>query len=141
LAVSAIGKVQAFNASAESIRGTVHDAASEDEEISPVASVRKPGATSRHRKPPITIDLRPDPPEETPYKARDRVFERAGSDGRHGESARRRGPPEAAPEPPWTYRANPDTPYRRRTSDETYQAVEAVDAPVPHRGGIYDRQV
>lgn len=141
MSVSAIGKGQAFNAQAEHARRTTHDAGQDDEEISPVASARKPGTRGQHRNAPITIDLRPDPPGETadeaPHKAQRRAFEQAGSE----DGSRRRRPPVASPEPPWTYRSNPDTPYRRRTSEETYQAVEAVDTPVLHRGGIYDRRI
>lgn len=142
MTVSAIGKVQAFNAQAEHARGAAHDAGRDDEEISPVSPVRKSGAAGRHRTSPITIDLRPDPPAqstgETAHKARRYTLD--GEASRGGGSARRRAA-EAAPEPQWTYRANPDTPYRRRSSDETYQAVETADTPVPHRGGIYDRRI
>lgn len=141
MSVSTVGRVQAFNGAAEEFRRTAHDAAQDDDEITPAAATRKPGAGSRHRNPPITIDLRPDPApdprDETAHKARGGAFEDAGA--RDGN--RRRGVPEASPEPPWTYRSNPDAPYRRRTSDQTYQAIEAVDTPVPHRGGIYDRRI
>jgi hypothetical protein len=138
VSVSAIGKVQAFNAQAEHARRTTHDAGQDDEDVSPVSSARKPGTSGRHRNAPITIDLQPDPPDEAPYKPQRRAFEQAGS--QEGGSRRRRAP-EASPEPPWTYRSNPDAPYRRRTSEETYQAVEAVDTPVHHRGRIYDRRI
>lgn len=138
MSVSAIGRVQAFNGTADGVRRTSHDTAHDDEEVVPMAAARKPGDATRHRNAPVTIDLRPDPPDEAPYEARRRVFERTGYSN---EGSRRRGAREAAPEPQWTYRANPDAPYRRRTSDETYQAIEAADTPVPHRGGIYDRRI
>jgi hypothetical protein len=142
VSVSAIGKVQAFNAQAEHARRTTHDAAQDDEEISPVAWARKPGASRGHRNPPVTIDLRPDPPAEITDDAAQKARRYTlGGGASHDGGGHRRRAPEAAPEPPWTYRANPDTPYRRRSSEETYQAVETVDTPVPHRGGIYDRRV
>lgn len=137
MSVSAIGKVQAFNSAADGVRRPAHDAAHDEDEVAPMAAPRKPGASTRHRAAPITIDLRPDPPDETPYKPQRRAFEQAGSE----DGSRRRRAPEASPEPPWTYRSNPDTPYRRRTSEETYRAIEAVDTPVLHRGGIYDRRI
>jgi hypothetical protein len=139
--VSAIGKGQAFNAQAEHARRTTHDAGQDDEEISPVASARKPGTRGQHRNAPITIDLRPDPPGETADEAPHKARRYALDDGASHDSGGRRRVPKAEPEPQWTYRANPDAPYRRRTSDETYQAVEAVDTPVSHRGGIYDRRI
>jgi len=136
--MSAIGKVQAFNSATDGVRRATPEAAHDDDEVSPVAAPRKSGAGSRHRNAPITIDLRPDPPGDDRHEARQRAFERFGSnDG----GSKRRGAREAAPEPQWTYRSNPDTPYRRRTSEETYEAVEAVDTPVRHRGGIYDRRI
>lgn len=142
MSVGAIGKVQAFNAQAEHARRSPHDSAQDDGEISPVSSVRKSGASGGHRNPPVTIDLRPDPPAEitddAAQKARRYTLDGGAS---HDGGGRRRRAPEAAPEPKWTYRPNPDTPYRRRSSEETYEAVETVDTPVPHRGGIYDRRI
>ena len=139
MSVSAIGKVQAFNSATDGVRRATPEAAHDDDEVSPVAAPRKLGLGGRHRNAaPVTIDLRPDPPDEDRREARQRAFERLGSnDG----GSKRRGAREAAPEPQWTYRSNPDTPYRRRTSEETYEAVEAVDTPVLHRGGIYDRRI
>ena len=142
MSVSAIGRVQVYNAAADDARRTPHDAGQDDEEVSPVASARKPGASGRNRPAPVTIDLRPDPPsqsgDEAAYEAR-RGANRGGW-SRDGAPRRNRAP-EANPEPQWSYRSNPDTPYRRRNSDETYQAIEAVDTPVRHRGGIYDRRI
>jgi hypothetical protein len=139
VSVSAIGKVQAFNSAADGVRRTAPEAAHDDEEVSPVAAPRKPGAGGRHRDAaPVTIDLRPDPPDEDRREARQRAFERFGpNDG----GSRHRGAREAAPEPQWTYRSNSDTPYRRRTSEETYEAIETVDTTDRHRGGIYDRRI
>jgi hypothetical protein len=113
VSVSAIGKVQAFNSAADAVRGPAHDAAHDEDEVAPMAPPRKPGANARHRNAPITIDLQPDPPDEAPYKPQRRAFEQSGSE----DGSRRRRAPEASPEPPWTYRSNPDTPYRRRTSE------------------------
>ena len=138
MSVSAIGKVQAFNSAADGIHRAAQDATHDDDEVSPVARPGKSGLGGRHRSAPITIDLRPDPPEEARPGAHQRAFERSWS---YEGDVRRRGPREAAPEPQWTYRSNPDTPYRRRTSEETYQAIETVDTPVRHRGGIYDRRI
>lgn len=143
MSASAIGRIQVFNATAEDVRRTPRESGKDNEEISPVASARKPGTSSRHRSPPVTIDLRPDPPsqsgDEAAYEAR-RAANR-GSWSKKGWRPRRRGAPEGDPEPQWAYRSNSDTPYRRRTSDETYQAIEDVDAPARHRGGIFDRRI
>jgi hypothetical protein len=141
VSVSTIGRAQIFNGGPNEVRRTSRDGTQDDDEIPPATSPRRPGASSRNRSAPITIDLRPDPPSETSdeaaHTARRGAFEHVGSEsGRRGRRA-----PEANPEPQWTYRANPDTPYRRRTSDETYQAVEEADAPEPRRGGIYDRRI
>jgi len=137
VSANVIGKFSTFNGAADAIRRTSPYAAHDDAAIRPAAAAERPGAEARHRDTGITIDLRPDPPEDEAQETTKRTFERAGHD------ARRRGRSAAAAgqEPERTYRANPDTPFRQRTSEQTYQAVEAVDARVSHRGGIFDRQI
>ena len=138
MSASVIGKFSTFNGAADTVRRVSPYAAHDDNAIRPAAAAERPGAEARHRDTGITIELRPDPPEDAAQEATKRAFERAGHDDnrRRGRSAAA-----AGQEPERTYRANPDTPFRRRTSEQTYQAVEAVDAQVSHRGGIYDRQI
>lgn len=138
MSASVIGKFSTFNGAADAIRRTSPYATHNDDAIRPAAAAERLSAEARHRDTGITIDLRPDPPEDTAHEATKRAFERTG----HDDNRRRgRGNAAAGQEPERTYRANPDTPFRRRTSEQTYQAVEAVDAHVSHRGGIYDRQI
>jgi hypothetical protein len=99
--------------------------------------VKRPQAEARGRDTNVIIDIRPDPPEEAGRKA---IRQTAESARRpiHPSSAETAGRDSGAE---FTYRANPDTPFRRRTSEQTYQAVETVDAPVSHRGGIFDLRI
>jgi len=137
VSASVIGKFSTFNGAADAIRRNSPYAVHDDNTIRPAAAAGRPGAEARHRDTGITIDLRPDPPEDAAHEETRRAFERTGQNSRR----RGRDASTADQEPERTNRANPDTPFRRRTSEQTYQAVETVDAPVSHRGGIYDRRI
>lgn len=144
MTASVIGRFSAFDGSAETVRRASPLASPGEDPVRPTARTGRAGAESRHREPGITIDLRPDPPEEAPRRGVERGLKRAAGDRAGGPTTGRRRDDRArqsAPEPAWTYRANSDTPYRRRSSEQIYQAVETVDTPIPHRGGIFDRRI
>jgi hypothetical protein len=82
----------------------------------------------------IVIDLQPDSTEEVAYSPNQRKVERADENAK----ARRAEPDAPQDGIEWTYQANPDTPFRKRTHNQKYEAAEGLDASSTHRGGKYD---
>ena len=137
MSASVIGKFSASNGPADAIRRPSPHASSGLDTVRPVSAANRPQAEARGRDNGVTIDLRPDPPEETARTANKRGLERAG------QTTGPRSPEPVAPGDgvEWTYRANSDNPYRRRTFQQTYEAIEALDAPVSRRGRIFDLRI
>jgi hypothetical protein len=74
--------------------------------------------------------------EEVVRSAKQCGIERVGENAR----VRKAGPATPDEEIEWTYRANPDTPYRRRTQEQIYETAEELGARDIHRGEIVDRK-
>ena len=93
----------------------------------------------------IIFDLRVNPPEDTARIAARRDYEGAagavgqsngGTDGRVGATSITQ-----LSNPNTQALGNPDTQALQRSVDQTYQAVEASDAKVAPRGGVFDLSI
>jgi hypothetical protein len=137
MSASVTGKLSALNGSTDAIRRPSPHASSGGDTVRSVSAAKRSRAEARDRDAGIIIDLQPDPPEEAAHGAIRRDFERAG------QTSRLRSVETVAPSDgvEWTYRANRDNPYQRRTFQQTYEAIEALDAPVSRRGRIFDLRV
>lgn len=137
-----ISQFSTYSGSADTLRRAQPHVASRKEAVRPIAPTARSNADARGRGDSVVIDLRPNPPEETAKFSAKRQPERS-TDAKPSNTAAPLGPPSrsAASESPLTRRANADTPYRRRSFEQSYEAVERLDAPVPHRGSIFDLRI
>ena len=135
-----IGEASIARATAAAVHPIGGRGAVRDGPVRPVApSARAPGDAFRRASANV-IDLRPNPPEDAEPRPSVRP---ADADPRPRAEPLRLPtgePPAAVPGQAndMIRRANPDTPFRRRNSDQSYAATETLDAPVPHRGAIFD---
>jgi hypothetical protein len=130
-----IGKISLFSGSTDAIRQRAFRPPLRT--VGPVTAPSHLRVGTQGRATGVVIDLRPDAAEDTVRPPTQNRSERIGQTPRP-RSAEPATDDKAAY---WTYPASSDTPYRRRTYDEIYEAAEALDAWPIHRGGIVDLQI
>jgi len=85
----------------------------------------------------IIVDLRVNPAEDTAHIAARRDYERAAESVRRADG----GTIQQGDGAEIGRSANPGAPAGQRNVDRTYQAVEASDAKVAPRGGVFDLSI
>jgi len=137
VAAGAIGSCATSDCATEAIRRGTAIKAPGEQPLSAAADANRLDDRARDGDQGVILDLRVNPPENAARIAALRSAEGAVEVGsRHGGAAARPDRSAEASRP-----ANPDTPFRPRSANQIYQAVEAADATVAHRGGIYDLQI
>ena len=138
-----ISQLTVYKGPADAVRRPHMPVESGRDPVRPVAAASRTHGEARGRGEGVVIDLRPNRQDEAGQtrderRAQERVFTRLAGESAASKLGRQSAPDEVSP---LTRRANADTPYRRRSFEQTYEAAEHLDAQVSHRGSIFDLRI